>query len=313
LLTVLNITSSIFIIIAIGFATVRRGLLGPKDTRALGVFVIDYALPALLFKALSQRPLGELLNVDLLLAYTFGSLLMLTFGIFVGYLIQRKGLQVATILAMGMTMSNSAFMGFPIAQQMIGSAASASLAVYVSVENLIMLPLIFTLAELGRKTKSHWFLIMRGIVHRLITNPLIISISMGVVFSAFDLHLPVPFNHAVDMLSGASAPVALFYIGCTLAGLSLKGMASDISIIVFGKLILHPMAVYLMIFLLAFENPVLKQAAIINAGMPMFSIYPLLGQKYGHEGFCAAAMVLTTMMSFFTITGLLWLFQSGYL
>ena len=63
---------------------------------------------------------------------------------------------------------------------------------------------------------------MRGIVHRLITNPLIISISMGVVFSAFDLHLPVPFNHAVDMLSGASAPVALFYIGCTLAGLSLK-------------------------------------------------------------------------------------------
>ena len=46
MLTVLNITSSIFIIIAIGFLTVKRGLLGHKDTRALGVFVIDYALPA---------------------------------------------------------------------------------------------------------------------------------------------------------------------------------------------------------------------------------------------------------------------------
>lgn len=313
MLTVLNITSSIFIIIAIGFLTVKRGLLGHKDTRALGVFVIDYALPALLFKALSQRPLDQLLNIDLLIAYTLGSLLMLTVGLTVGYLIQRRGLQLTTILTMGMTVSNSAFMGFPIAQQMIGNTASASLAVYVSVENLIMLPLLFTLAEVGRKTKAHWFLILRGVLHRLMTNPLIISILIGVLFSALNLHLPVPLSHAVDMLSSASAPVALFYIGCTLAGLSLKNMAGDISSIVFGKLVLHPLAVYSMLFFLAFDDPVLKQAAVINASMPMFSIYPLLGQKYGHEGFCAAAMVLTTMTSFFTITGLLWLFQSGYL
>jgi predicted permease len=154
---------------------------------------------------------------------------------------------------------------------------------------------------------------LKGIIKRLITNPLIISISAGVVFSAFELHLPQPISHALTMLSGASAPVALFYIGCTLAGLRLTGMGSDISSIIFGKLILHPLAVYVTLLVLSFNNPILKQAAVINASMPMFSIYPLISQKYGYQGLCAAAMVATTVISFFTITGLLWIIQSGYL
>lgn len=313
MLTVLSVTSSIFIIIAIGFLTIRRGLLERENTRALGVFVMDYALPALLFNALSPQSVDRLLNFDLLLAYTLGSLILLILGIGLHFFVYGHGLQSATILTMGMTISNSAFMGFPIAEQIIGSTASASLAVYVSVENLIILPLLLVLAEFGGRTKGHWLGIVRSIIKRLMTNPLIISILFGVLFSAFKLHLPSPISHAVDMLSKASAPVALFYIGCILAGLSLKGMGADISGIIVGKLILHPFAVGLMLMILSFDNPILKQAAIINAGMPMFSIYPLIGQKYGYEGACATAMVVTTVTSFFTITGLLWLVQTGYI
>ena len=130
------------------------------------------------------------------------------------------------------------------------------------------------------------------------TNPLIISISAGVLFSMFELHFPKPISHALTMLSGASAPVALFYIGCTLAGLQLKGMGGDISSIIFGKLILHPLAIYVTLLILSFNNPMLKQAAVINASMPMFSIYPLISQKYGYQDLCAAAMVATTVQQF---------------
>ena len=109
MLTVLGITGPIFIIIAIGFMAARRGMLRGGDARALGVFVIDFALPALLFRAMSQRSLGQLLNFELLLAYTLGTLAVLIIGIGIGCLVQRRGLQAATILAMGMTISNSAF------------------------------------------------------------------------------------------------------------------------------------------------------------------------------------------------------------
>jgi malonate transporter and related proteins len=95
-----------------------------------------------------------------------------------------------------------------------------------------------------------------------------------------------------------------------LAGLSLKGLAGDIGLIVLGKLLLHPLAVFAMLSFLSFD-PTLKQAAIINASMPMATIYPLLAQKYGQEGLCAAALVATTVVSFFTISGLLWLTHAG--
>jgi hypothetical protein len=39
-------------------------------------------------------------------------------------------------------------------------------------------------------------------------------------------------------------------------------------------------------------------------------IYPILTQKHGHEGLSAAALLVTTMSSFVTLNGLLWLLQN---
>lgn len=311
MLTILGITGPIFILIGIGFAAVRSGTLARGEIRALGIFVINFALPALLFKAMAQRSLDSLVDVDLLIIYTLGSLAVVGGVIGVATLIYKRSLQAATILAMGMSVSNSAYIGFPIAQQLIGPTASASLALYAMVETLIMLPLLMSLAELGGKSGRHWVQVLPGIFARLLKNPMFMSIIAGIVFSALGAQLPVPLARVVDMLSSASPPVALFYIGGILASLSLKGMAGDIGSIVLGKLILHPLAVFGVFLFLPFDDPVMKGAAIINAGMPMMSIYPILGQKYGKEGICAAALVATTVLSFFTISGLLWLTGVG--
>ncbi|WP_206732433.1 AEC family transporter [Janthinobacterium sp. 17J80-10] len=311
LLTILGITAPIFLLIALGFAAVHKEMLARSDMRGLGYFVINFALPALLFKAMSQRALAEMVNIELMLVYTLGSLAAAAIALALTCVVQKRSLRSGAIVAMGMSLSNSAFMGFPVAQQLIGKEAGAMLALYAAVETMIMLPLLFTLAEIGENGQGHWTTVMGGILKRLLKNPMIIAIIGGVAFSASGLALPVAFARAIDMLSSASAPVALFCIGGTLAGLSLKGMTGDIGMIVAGKLILHPLAVFSIFLLLPFDNQVLRTAAILNAGMPMLSIYPILAQKYGKEGICAAALVVTTVMSFFTISALLWLTGAG--
>ncbi|QAU35926.1 AEC family transporter [Janthinobacterium sp. 17J80-10] len=311
MLTILGITAPIFLLIALGFAAVHKEMLARSDMRGLGYFVINFALPALLFKAMSQRALAEMVNIELMLVYTLGSLAAAAIALALTCVVQKRSLRSGAIVAMGMSLSNSAFMGFPVAQQLIGKEAGAMLALYAAVETMIMLPLLFTLAEIGENGQGHWTTVMGGILKRLLKNPMIIAIIGGVAFSASGLALPVAFARAIDMLSSASAPVALFCIGGTLAGLSLKGMTGDIGMIVAGKLILHPLAVFSIFLLLPFDNQVLRTAAILNAGMPMLSIYPILAQKYGKEGICAAALVVTTVMSFFTISALLWLTGAG--
>ena len=55
------------------------------------------------------------------------------------------------------------------------------------------------------------------------------------------------------------------------------------------------------------DDPSLQKAAIIMAATPAMSIYPVLAQRYGQEEQAATAMLLMTAMSFFTISGLLYL------
>ncbi len=307
MLTILGITGPIFLIIGVGFAAVRFGLLTRAEMRPLGVFVINVALPALLFKAMSARALGDLVDGHLLLIYTLGSLLAAGIALAVACLARGRSLQTGAVQALGASMSNSAFIGYPIAQQVMGPLAGSALAVYALVEGLVMMPLLLTLAEVAGSGKQRWTAVLKEILRRLTRNPFILAMGAGVLWTLVGVPLPLPVAKAVDMLSTASAPVALFCIGGTLAGLNVRGMLGDISLIVAGKLLIHPLCLFALLTLSPGDKPHLATAAILNAGMPMLSIYPLLSQKFGQEGVSAAALVAATTASFFTVSGLLWM------
>lgn len=310
LLDILAITGPIYVLIAIGYGAVRLRMLAAAELRALGVFVISFALPALLFKALSQRALGELIDPHALLVYVLASLLVAALGIAITAFAQRRGLQAGAMSAMGMAVSNSAFIGLPIAQPLFGAAASAHLAIYLVVESMIMLPLLMTIAEIGGSGQARAGKVLRNVLGSLARNPMILGIVAGVLCSLFGLHIPLPLMRAVDMLASASAPVALFYIGGTLAGLSVRGMGADIGLIMGGKLGLHALAVFQLLMLVPGVDPGIRAALILNACMPMASIYPIVAQKYGQQDVAAAALVATTVMSFLTISAAVWLMKA---
>lgn len=309
MLNVLAISGPIFFIIILGFVAAKAKLLRAEEARALGAFVINFALPALLFKALAQRPAANLLDPLLIFHYGTGSVMVFTLVTL--WLIRRHRPQKAVALAVGTSLSNSAFMGFPIAEELFGPDAAGMLAVYVFVENLILVPLLLIIAELDSKRGGHWFRLIMDIMLRLIRNPLILAMTAGVIFSTFHVPLVGATARTIDLLSEASAPTALFYIGCTLAALKLGGLSFDIGIITLSKLILHPSSVLLTFILFPIQDTETIKAATLNAAMPMATIYPLLGQRYGQEGIASAILVVTTVASFISISALLWLFTSG--
>ena len=309
MLSVLAISGPIFFIVLLGFVAAKAKLVRPAEARALGAFVINFALPALLFKALAQRPAAALLDSTLIGHYGGGSVLVFTLITLI--MVRRYRPQKAATIAVGTSLSNSAFMGFPIAEELFGSDAAGMLAVYVFVENLILVPLLLVIAELDSKREGHWSKLIYHITSRLLRNPLILAMTGGVIFSSFHIPLAGAAARTVNLLSEASAPTALFYIGCSLAGLRLKGLSSDIGIITFSKLILHPATVLMTFVLFPVQDADTIKAATLNAAMPMATIYPLLGQRYGQEGIASAILVITTVTSFFSISGLLWTFTSG--
>jgi malonate transporter and related proteins len=310
--SIIAVTLPIFLIVALGYGAARRGLFEPDHTRALGRFVINFAIPALIFRALTQAPFDEVMNVRYLAAYALAAFTLMVLGIAYALLVRRKRLTMAALYGMGMSGSNSAMIGFPIVFQFLGPPATIALALNMIVENLLMIPAGLSVAELGEgKRASLGGVLLRTFVN-LAKTPLILAITAGMIASLLDFHLPIPIEQAINMLAGASAPVALFVIGASLKGLKLGGMAKDIIDIGVAKLFLHPVFLFVAITLVGLQEPELRKAALIYACAPMMSVLPVLGLKYGEEGVWSAALLATTAASFFTVSAMLWAISHGW-
>jgi predicted permease len=304
MLVVLSITAPIFILIGLGFAAVRIGLVNPEQVRGMGSFVITFALPALVIKALTERALDEVLDLRYLLVYALGSLAVFALGFAVSRWLRRESISASALTALGMSVSNSGFIGYPIVAMALGPPAAVALALGMLVENLLMIPLALILAEAGSQRSGSVLAVGRETARRLLQNPLIIAISLGLALALLEVRLPSILANSVEMLARASAPVALFVIGGVLAGVKAQGLLLDVAQIALGKLLLHPLAVFIGFCLLPPGDPQLMVAGVLFASTPLMSIYPILGQRYGLESRSAAALVVSTSLAFFSMSAL---------
>ena len=146
----LQITGPIYLLIGTGWLAVRKGWMAPDQLRALGRFVIQFCVPAILLRALAGLPIAQAMRLDFLLPYLAGSLATLSIVMLVSCLLLRRPLPLAALQALGASSSNSLFIAFPILIQLIGPAASLPLALVQLVENVVMIPLGLALADLRK-------------------------------------------------------------------------------------------------------------------------------------------------------------------
>lgn len=305
MLELFSITAPIFLLIGLGYVAVRFGIVTRQQAQGLAAFVLNFALPALIIDALSTRPFAELIDVRYLAAYGVGSLLAFGAMLALMLVVLRRPLSHAAMAALGSAGSNSGFIGYPVAVLAVGEIAATGLALNMMIENMLIIPLALALAESGAQSGESVPVVLRRTFTRLVRNPIIIGIVIGTALSLAGGVLPGPVDTALSMMATASAPVALFVIGAALVGLRLGGMAGDIGLIVAAKLVLHPLAVLLGFLLIGGVEPVLVTVGIILASVPMLSVYPIFGQRFGMEQLCAAALMLATIAAFFTITAAL--------
>ena len=308
---ILSITVPIFIMIAIGYAAVHWRVFAPEAMRILGSYVVVLALPALLFKAISERPIAEVVNWSYMAAYLCGSLTVLAAGYFYARHIQKADTTAAAFSAMGMVCSNTGFIGYPILLLTLPSIAGVGLALNMMVENIVLIPLLLAIAEAGRGGPSPVGKMLIRTFSGLVRNPIIIGLAAGVAASFSGVTMPQPLMKPVDMLAASSAAVSLLVIGGTLASVSIRGLSGEIAPTVAGKLLFHPAAVFLATLALPFAglaplSSEMQAAAVILAAVPMMGIYPILAQRFGRERSSVVAMLMATVLSFFTLSAVLW-------
>jgi predicted permease len=312
---ILAIISPIYIAILAGFAATRMGLFGKADMRVFGQFVINFGLPALIFNAVAARPIAEVLDAGYMAAYLCGSLLVMALGFLCARRLAGLDHVGSTFAAMGVSCSNSGYIGLPILLLTMPALASVALAMNVIIENVVMIPLLLMMAESGRAGAGPAHRVFFQTAARVARMPLVLGLVAGLAMNLLGLSLPAPLARSVTLFAQATAALSLFVIGGTLVGLPLRGMGPGALAVAIGKLVGHPLAVLGAAAVLsrlgvAPSAPPLLAAGVLMAAVPMLSIYPILAQPYGLADRSAAALLVATAASFLTLSAALWLLRT---
>ena len=302
---VLSITAPIFIIIGFGYLAVKSGLMPQEAMPFLGRFVLYFTLPALIFGTLSRMQVGEVIQPDFLAIYGIGSIAALLGGILLNRLFFHVDLAEASVRGMGMAASNSAFIGYPVLLQVFGEPPTQPFTMALLVENILILPLALILIEYGRRDTGSGEPLLKvwsRIFTRILRSPLIIAILAGLICSSLRLPVPAALDRSLEMLAMASVGTALFVIGGSLVGTRVHDSLGSIGLVAAGKLLLHPLLMLLLVMVWRDFDPQLEKAVILAAAMPMLSVFPIIGGNYGYGRQCSGMLLVTTALSFVTLT-----------
>lgn len=310
---ILGITSPIFAAMAIGYLIVFKGWFAASDMRVMGKYVMNVAMPALLFNAVASRDVSDVFRPDYMLVYLLGGLTTIA----ISWLwFSWTGIDKArrAIAVMGSTCANSGFVGYPVMLLAFPEIAGLILALNMLVENIILIPICLILMDMAKEgetlsipqTMLKTFL---GVIRR----PMVIGLLLGLLVSLLSIPIPDALSRLFTMLAASAAAISLIVVGGSLVGLKLTGNRARALQVAFGKLVLHPAmmalaAICLPLLGIATLSPEMYAAAILSAAMPIFGIYTVLAQELDLEGPASIAMLAATSLSFVTLTGFLfWL------
>ncbi len=304
----------LFGLILLGYITARL-MKQPKEAMGwLSAFIIYLALPALFFKLLAKTPIEKLASWEFISAN-----IAATFAIFIcifllAVALRRSSGQEATIQGLAGAYGNIGYMGPAIAILTFGEAAAVPVALIFCFENIMHFTVAPTFMAFSGRDKANPVALIAQIARRIAFHPFIIATFLGVGAAFLHLSPPLPVERLIDYLAQAAAPSALFAMGVTLALSPLKRIPIELPLIVVVKLAIHPLAMYLMLSWVGDFDPIWVYTAVLLAALPTATNVFVLAQQYGFWVERASACILiTTLLSVVTLSGLLYAITNGIL
>ena len=306
----LNATMPVFLMMVLGYVLHRKtSLLNDEFADYLNTFVFKLALPVQLFKNLSQEDFHAVWDSGMVL-FCFGVslasiLLLLGLSIF----LRDRSLRAEFVQA-GYR-GSQALLGVALLQNIYGSSVGAGPLALVligavplyNVAAVLLLTLMTPGGRLDRKTVGK---ALRGII----TNPIILGIAAGLIWSLLRLPQPVILQRAVSSLASTATPMGLLALGACIdpkkaAGCWKPTLIASLFKLVFFVMLFLPLAVKL-----GYRGETLT-ALLIMLGSPATVSCFSMARSMGHEGvLSASAVMLTTVCSAFTFTVWLYLLKS---
>lgn len=303
----LNATVPIFLLMMLGLFFRKIGWIDEAFASKMNKFVFLVPLPALLFEDLATVDFAEVWDMKFVLFCFCATLVSIAAVAAVSFLWKDRTIQGEFIQAS--YRSSAALLGIAFIQNIYGNAGMAPLMIIGSVplyNVMAVVVLSFFQPERKKLDRQVWINTLKGIV----TNPIILGIIAGLLWSALRLPMPPILEKTVSNIGAVATPMGLMTMGAAFDIRKAFGKAgpavaaSVMKLVVFAAVFL-PLAVWL-----GFRREQLVAILIMLGSATTVSCY-VMARNMGHEGVLTSSTVmLTTMCSAFTVTGWLYILRS---
>lgn len=306
---VVNIALPVFAIILSGYIAGRARLLGEAATEALNKFVYWFALPPVVFLGMARRPLAEVLNGPFIGAFLGAMLVIYAFALVVGWAVNRRGLEVASMQALNASFSNTGYMGIPLFLAAFGPDRLAPAILATVIMSAVMVGIAVILLEFNRSADHGLGRALVDVGRALVRNPLVMAPVLGAAVSVAGLPLPAPLVTFGELLGAAAGPCALFAIGLFLSGRPLTADLGEVGWMVALKLLMQPALTWLLATRVFHLDPFWTAAAVILGALPTGALTFVVAQQYRvYVERTSTVILVSTVLSVLTLSPLLALY-----
>jgi len=312
MIEVLSVVSPIFALVALGYLSVRKQLFPATGVQGLISFVNNFATPCLLFQAMLKIDFAKLFNPEYLSSFYIGAFACFIVSFLIAKFLFKRRPGESVAVGFSAYFSNTVLLGLPIIQRAYGDEALPYLFAIVGFHAPLLMSSGMIAMEVARRDGAPLASIVKEAATRVLTNPLLIGISLGIFANLTSAPVPELVHDVTKMLAMAVLPAALFGLGGALNQYKLRESWEQALVSSLIKLVLHPLIALILsqwVFGLSWE---MTRVAVITAAMPSGLNVYIFATFYNRSTDIAANTVLqSTVLGVITISS--WLLILGYL
>lgn len=298
----LNATIPIFLMMLLGMLFRKLGWMDEVFAAKMNKFVFLVPLPVLLFEQLATVDFSEVWDIKFILFCFVVTAISITISTLISLLWKDRSIKGEFIQAT--YRSSAALLGIAFIQNIYGTAGMAPLMIIGSVP-LYNIMAVVVLSVFKPGNNSFDKALVKKTLKGIATNPIIIGIVAGFVWSALKLPMPLILHKTVSSIGATATPMGLMSMGATFEMKKATSKMKPTLVDVFMKLIGF-CAIFLPVAaMLGFRNEQLIAILVMLGSATTVSSF-VMARNMGHEGTLSSGVIMmTTLLSAFTLT--MWL------
>ena len=298
----LNATIPIFLMMLLGMLFRKLGWMDEVFAAKMNKFVFLVPLPVLLFEQLATVDFSEVWDIKFILFCFVVTAISITISTLISLLWKDRSIKGEFIQAT--YRSSAALLGIAFIQNIYGTAGMAPLMIIGSVP-LYNIMAVVVLSFFKPGNNSFDKALVKKTLKGIVTNPIIIGIVAGFVWSALKLPMPLILHKTVSSIGATATPMGLMSMGATFEMKKATSKMKPTLVAVFMKLVGF-CAIFLPVAaMLGFRNEQVIAILVMLGSATTVSCF-VMARNMGHEGTLSSGVIMmTTLLSAFTLT--MWL------